>query len=531
MAMKSKYFKAISAAVIFSSMLITSCIKDLDTIPLDDDVLTSEKIYADFANYQKVIAKCYAGLAVSGQRGPDGSNDLSGLDEGFGQYTRAYFYAQELPTDECLIGWNDGNLRDYQEMDWSASNEFIFNMYSRIFYQISLCNEFIRETTDSKLNDRGFDATQIATIHTYRTEARFLRAFSYYHALDMFGSVPFVTEENSVGSFLPEQISRTDLFDYVESELLDIEDQLIPARTNEYGRVDQAADWMLLARLYLNAVVYGKTAKYTECITYAKKVLGAGYVLEDNYGKMFMADNQLAKGIIFAIPYDGIKTKTWGGTCFIINAEVGGSMVPADFGISGGWWGLRARPDFVNKFPTDNSDKRKMFWTAGQQKDITDMFNFNHGYAVMKWKNVKSTGGAGSNATHPDTDQPIFRLADAYLMAAEAVLRGGTGATATDALNYVNAIREKAYGSTANNIDATGLTLQFILDERAREFYWEGYRRTDLIRYGQFTGSAYIWQWKGGVQAGIATNTKYNLYPIPDADMGANPNLVQNTGY
>jgi hypothetical protein len=159
------------------------------------------------------------------------------------------------------------------------------------------------------------------------------------------------------------------------------------------------------------------------------------------------------------------------------------------------------------------------------------MFNFNHGYAVMKWKNVKSTGGAGSNATHPDTDQPIFRLADAYLMAAEAVLRGGTGASTTDALNYVNAIREKAFGSTAGNIDATGLTLQFILDERARELYWEGYRRTDLIRYGQLTGGTYIWQWKGGVQAGIATNVKYNLFPIPDADLGANPNLVQNTGY
>jgi hypothetical protein len=159
------------------------------------------------------------------------------------------------------------------------------------------------------------------------------------------------------------------------------------------------------------------------------------------------------------------------------------------------------------------------------------MFNFNHGYAVTKWKNVKSTGGAGSNATHPDTDQPIFRLADAYLMYAEAVLRGGQGGTPATALDYVNQIRTKAYGSTAGNITQDQLTLSFILDERARELYWEGYRRTDLIRYGLFTGSGYIWQWKGGVQAGIATDAKYNLYPIPDADLGANPNLVQNTGY
>ncbi len=165
MAMKARFYKLFTAAVILSSMFVTACIKDLDTIPLDQDVLTAEKIYAEYGNYEKVLAKVYAGLAVSGQKGPDGAGDLSGLDEGFGQYTRGYFYAQELPTDEAILGWNDGNLRDYQEMDWSASNEFIFNMYSRIFYQISLCNEFIRETTDAKLSGRGFNETQTATIN------------------------------------------------------------------------------------------------------------------------------------------------------------------------------------------------------------------------------------------------------------------------------------------------------------------------------------------------------------------------------
>jgi len=529
--MKIRFYKTICAAVILFSMFITGCIKDLDTIPLDEDILTTEKIYSDFNNYEKVLAKVYAGLAVSGQMGPHGNNDLSGLDEGFGQYTRAYFYAQELPTDEAILGWNDGNLRDYQEMDWSASNEFIFNMYSRIFYQISLCNEFIRQTSEAKIADYGFNETQKTTINLYRTEARLLRALSYYHALDMFGSVPFVTDEDAVGAFLPEQISRTDLFDYVESELLDVETELMAPRTNVYGRMDQASAWMLLARLYLNAGVYGKDPKYTEAVTYSKKVIDAGYLLEDNYAKMFMADNHTANGIIFAIPYDGVNTKTWGGTCFIINAEVGGTMLPANFGISAAWWGLRAKPQFVDKFPADDSDKRKMFYTAGQTKDIADMFNFNQGYAVTKWTNVKSTGGAGSNGTHPDTDQPIFRLADAYLMYAEAVLRGGTGGSASAALTYVNEIRTKAFGSTAGNITEGELTLGFILDERARELYWEGYRRTDLIRYGLFTGGDYIWQWKGGVQAGIATNVKFNLFPIPDADLGANPNLVQNTGY
>jgi hypothetical protein len=302
-------------------------------------------------------------------------------------------------------------------------------------------------------------------------------------------------------------------------------------KTAVYGRLDRASDWMLLARLYLNAEVYGKTAKYTEAITYSKKVIDAGYVLEEDYATMFMADNHTADGIIFAIPYDGVDIKTWGGTCFIINAEVGGSMLPADFGISGGWWGLRAKPQFVDKFPADNSDERKMFYTAGQVKDIADMFTFTDGFAVRKWTNKTSAGVAGKNGTHPDTDQPIFRLADAYLMYAEAVLRGGTGGSTAAALGYVNALRTKAYNGASGNITLSDMTLSFILDERARELYWEGYRRTDLIRYGLFTGGAYLWQWKGGVQAGAATDSKYNLFPIPDADMGANPKLIQNTGY
>lgn len=531
MAMKSKINRTLSVIALSSLVLFTACIKDLDTIPVDPDVLTAEKIYKDFANYKLVLAKCYAGLAVSGQKGPDGDNDLSGLDEGFGQYIRAYWYAQELPTDEAVIGWNDGSLRDYQEMDWSAANEFINNMYSRIFYQIALCNEFIGQTAASKVSGYGFTDAQNTEIEEYRTEARFLRALSYYHAIDMFGSVPFVTEESGVGTYLPPQISRKDLFTYIETELKAIETELPLPKANEYGRVDRASAWMLLARLYLNAEVYGAGAKYTEAITYCNKVITeGGYLLEDTYQHMFLADNNTASGIIFAIPYDGIKTQTWGGTTFIINAEVGGSMLPANFGLSGSWWGLRTRPEFYAKFP-DDADTRKMFYTAGQQEDITDMFDFTKGFAVTKWKNLTSAGVPGSNGTHTDTDFPVFRLADAYLMYAEAVLRGGTGGSTTTALDYVNAIREKAYGGATGDITSTDLTLNFLLDERGRELYWEGYRRTDLIRYGLLTGGGYIWQWKGGTHDGAATASKYNLFPIPDSDISANPNLVQNTGY
>jgi len=115
-------------------------------------------------------------------------------------------------------------------------------------------------------------------------------------------------------------------------------------------------------------------------------------------------------------------------------------------------------------------------------------------------------------------------------MLAESVLRGGTGADLTEALNYVNLVRERAYGNKDGNINEAQLTLQFIIDERARELYWESCRRTDLIRFGQFTGDAYIWQWKGGVSNGRATDSKYNNYPIPTAELAANPNM-KNVNY
>ncbi|MEA1887035.1 MAG: RagB/SusD family nutrient uptake outer membrane protein [Bacteroidota bacterium] len=529
----NKYIKISVVAVVSIIMSLTSCINDLDTVPLDDDVVTSATVYQDAANYKLVLAKVYAGLAVSGQQGPHGMNDLSGLDEGFGQYHRAYFYAQELPTDEAILSWNDGNLRDYQEMDWSPSNEFITNMYSRVFYQISICNEFIRESADSKLDERGFSEAEKETIRGYRAEARMMRALAYYHALDMFGNVPFVTEEDDVGSFLPEQISRADLYDYVEAELIAIVDELPAPMTNDYGRFDQAAAWTLLAKLYLNAQVYTGTPNYDGVITNCQNVINAGFTLHDFYPELFMADNHNASGVIFAIPQDGQSIKTWGGTTFLVCGTVGGTMVPADWGTSEAWNGLRTIREFVSVFPdvTGATDKRAMIWTDGQTLDIEDQFEPSEGYRLTKWTNLTSEGVAGSDPTHPDTDIPFFRLADVYLMYAEAHLRGATNSHANDAITYVNLVRNRAYEGPSGEISAGQLTLRWILDERGRELYFEGYRRTDLIRFGLFTGGDYLWQFKGAAKDGITTDPKYKLFPIPDADRGANPKLEQNPGY
>jgi hypothetical protein len=264
-----------------------------------------------------------------------------------------------------------------------------------------------------------------------------------------------------------------------------------------------------------------------------KKVIASPFTLETNYAYLFLADNNLCNEIIFPVTFDGTYTKTWGGTTFIINAAVGGSMNPSDFGIAGGWGGTRTTPQFVDQFSdiTGATDKRAMFHTAGQSKSISNIFSFADGYAIKKWKNKTRAGVNGSNSTHPDTDFPVFRLADAYLMYAEAVLRGGTGGDITTALGYINAIRTRAYGDASGNITSNQLNLDFILDERARELYGECHRRTDLIRFGKFSNTTYLWEWKGGVQAGLSTDSHFNIYPIPSTDMGANPNLVQNPGY
>ena len=721
-------------ALLFSAV---GCFKDLDTVPLDPDILTAAAVYKDPASYRQVLAKLYAGFAVSGQQGPAGQADISGIDEGFGQYLRGMWYHQELPTDEAVIGWNDQTIKDFHAQAWTSGDGFIYAFYSRVFYQIALANEFLRETTDAKLNDRSVDAALRNDIKQYRAEARFLRALSYWHALDIFRNVPFATEENVVGAFVPKQASASDLFSFIESELKAIEPDLAAPRANAYGRADKAAAWMVLAKLYLNAEVYIGQNKYNECLTYCESVLGAGYEMEPLYQNLFLADNHRSREIIFPITFDGISTRTYGGMTFIIRAGIGGSMNPVESGVVSGWGGTRATPQLVEKFPADltgikvdfnqgqssvypklyvpgshqgfdatqtsnalaatttvapNSkifeghkyfpdnnteilftqissntapkfgdngadgtletggakivipeaglyyirvnlnnktytiekrqwsivgtatggadmnltwdsdlgmlvangqlsvgsfrfrsnqgdavtlgdngadalletngtdiqidqgggykivfdvdkpdytyqikltsfDKRGKFYADGQNLDINDLTLFTEGYAVNKFRNVTSDGMPGSDTDFPDTDFPMFRLADAYLMAAEALLRGGGGGDKNKAAQYFNVVRTRAFTGTSGNYTAANLNLDVLLDERARELYWECHRRTDLVRFGQLTDGAYKWAWKGGVKEGTSVPSYRNIYPIPAQDLGANPNLRQNTGY
>lgn len=524
-------------AVFLLVCFVQSCEDRLDLQP-EDERITADQVFDDPEAYKEFLAKIYAGISLSGQQGPAGSPDLAGLDEGFSNYLRLYWKMQQLTTDEAIIGWNDGTIQDLHGQVWTSGNEFIRTMYTRLLYQVSLTNEFLRQTTNAKLDERGVDADLRADIQVYRTEARFMRALTYWHLMDLFGNPPFVTEDDPIGAFLPEQIERSDLFSYVESELLDIMGDMVAPRQNEYGRADRAAAWMLLAKIYLNAEVYTGVPRYPDVITYTENIINAGYsIAQVPYFHQFLADNDsngAQEEVIFTIPFDGLRTQAFGGMTFLTHAPVGGSMNPGDFGINGGWFGIRTTPTFVEKFPGEenSADGRSLLYTDGQNRDIEEVGPFNQGYAVAKYRNVDVNGNPGSDTSgdHTDIDFPMFRLADAYLMYAEAVLNGG-GGSLTTAVAYVNELRERAYGDTSGNITQAELEApNFILDERSRELYWECHRRTDLIRFGQFSDQG-VWQWKGGVQQGVTTESFRDLMPIPATDLGLNTNLIQNPGY
>jgi starch-binding outer membrane protein, SusD/RagB family len=542
--MKNKMINKIIAAAVIG-ITLTSCAKKLDLFPQND--LTPEKTYATAAGYKSVLAKIYGTLSSTGIKGPAGDPallepDITGLDEGSQvAFIRMLFNCEELPTDEAVVAWNDQTIKDFHNLKWTADDPFLKGIYARPIYNITLINEYLREATDAKLTERNITGTAGDDIKKSRAEARFLRAFNYWVMLDLFGKSTFITEADAVGTALPGEKSRTELFTYIESELKAIETDLATVKTIEYGRVDQGAAWALLARLYLNANVYTGTAKYTEAITYAKKVIAGGYSLYPDYRKVFMADNDKAKDeFMFAINCDGLRTQAYGNTTFFVHCASGDDH--DEYGVGGGWFGYRATKGLADLFPdlSGATDKRAMFTTtkyntSPSQIAIGDISNFDQGMHVNKYKNIRADGGpvSDSKKEFSDVDFPVFRLSEMYLIYAEAVLRGGTGGDAATALTYINLIRIRAGASAfaASDLTPAATGLQNILNERGRELYWEGHRRTDLIRYGLLTTTTYVWPWKGGVASGTGADSKYNIFPVPSTNRTANPNLTQNAGY
>lgn len=530
-------FQTIIAGIAASAAcLLSGCTDDLNQMPVTET--TSGDVYSQASNYRSVLAKIYASYVLAGQGQGGANGDLSTIN---GQdFSRGYFNLQEAATDEVANTWLSGNnLTDLTYIEWNSKDSWVSDTYYWLFFNISLCNEFLRHCTDSELS--AFSAEEQAEIKDYRAEARFMRAFSYWMVLDLYRKGPKVDETTPVTGFIPAAYDGVSLFDFVESELKALvadNGDCLPD-TNEYGRASKPTAWALLARLYLNSAVYrgtSDTGYYTSCVTACHKVISnPNCYLEPEYFRLFNADNhKRGHEILFALVCDATTSVTWGGGTYLVCGSCGNSSTqdPAKYGLSNGWGMFRARGELVAKFGDDienTPDTRALFYTDGQGQYFTGPIdNQAEGYFYEKFTNLTDDGEAASNsaATGCSTDYPLIRLADVYLMAAEAFLRGGAGISRSEALDLVNKVRLRAYdGDESGKISDSDLTLDFILDERARELYLESVRRTDLIRFGQFTSDTYVWQWKGGVINGRAVNDRFNIYPIPDTDLTANPNL------
>lgn len=533
---------------------LTACVQNLDVESIDPNTKST-------IDMNELFVKCYATMALTGQQGPDGNGDVAGVDEGTSSFYRMMFALNEYCADQIYWIWPDVGVDDIRKATWTSSNTLIKGVYSRFYFDITLCNLFI----DKFAEEAGARRT---------AEVRFIRALNYYYLLDMFGNVPKVWESGL--HELPEQYTRAELYADLIAEIENFMEDLAPAgQRDSYYRVDQAAAWLLLSRIYLNAEIYtGKDAAackedYDKAAFYADKVINTTYDLATEYRYLFMGDNDnlsavndAYKEIILPVGQDGIEIQSWGGSLFLI-ASCYTSGMPAS-GTTEAWKCIRTRAQLIQLFcpeldrpktakskeqaqevygkyfggakeiTTAATDSRAMFINYGGDNYICNFWTQNKddeflsGWGVVKYSNLMADENRNAHDTKfPDTDLALMRKAEAYLNYAEAVLRGATQLTMTTD-EAINVVRHRA-GAAENS----GYTLDDVLDERGREFYAEGFRRSDLIRFHKFTGKTYAWEWKGGAILGAQANIEdfRILYPLPLAEVTANTKLTQNEGY
>lgn len=552
----NKLFILSAAAILFSS-----CLKDLDTLPLNTTDFTSENAYANEDSYLKALAYINGYYMLVGQDDA-GNNDLGFSDSGQSEFLRQWFNMNEMTCDGLKCVWGDSYLTELQHNSWGTStNDALVVVYTRAVKAIALVNEFLLQTTDSKIEARGQSSLK-GEIAGYRAEARFHRAMFFYVLMDEFGNPPFPMPEN-IGGANPSRITRVDLFNWLETELLDLgsDNSAMPAVGSvPYPRPTKGSVWALLSRMYLNAEVYTGTARWQDAKDAARKVIGMGYSLAPKYSDMFRQDNtengSAEKEFIFAIAYDRVSTQSWGGTSTFASAslsEEANLKLGAEFGLSKinaeNWAGYHVPNDYVARFQLNGvvwgsktnvfgydraaSDKRAFFTNYGSVQDF-DEKQVSTGWMCWKFCGLDSKDklvqqdGVPGNWKLSSADMPIFRLAEMYLNYAEADARLNGGVVKdADALQYVKKLRDRAGVSMPSEVN-----LEWLLDERAREFMWEGHRRVDLIRFGKFTDVNYPWTLKGGLMNGkIAIPSYKTIFPIIQSDLSSNNNLVQNEGY
>jgi len=569
----NKFFIGVAAVAMLG---LGSCVNDLDQLPQDPNVYTGPTFAENPREYLGgVLAKCYAGMAISGQDGA-GSSDMSGLDAGTSQYSRTLFMLNEFPTDEVMWLYQDAGVPELVQGTWSTGNVNIFGAYSRFYVHIAVCNDFIRLTRSLgdygvQVGGSGDKAISQAEIDQFVLEARALRAMSYYNVIDLFGNGVLAWDDMAYGD-VPPQKTRTELYDKVVADLEDVLAHFSDA-TPVYGRIGKDAVEALLARFYLNAEVFTGTPAYDKCWNHCQNIMARhtggynGTGMAKDYLSIFCGNNDMfmpggaladQNEILWGIPFKSVMTECYGATKFLISAalkNMGDPTKPGEGFCNQGWYGINdtwscmhARKEFSDKFNFD-LDKRAYLWLredAGFVPENSVYDDFQHGYASIKFTNVLCNADGSMpmykdeetglnrcgikdqlpSVTFPDTDMPVIRLADVYLMAAECALRGA--GNRAQGLAYVNQVRTRAGLAAWLNPE---YTLDNLCDERARELYWENVRRTDLIRFGKFV-SGYNWSWKGNIEGGTNIDSYRTLYPLP-ADVIATygSSMKQNPGY
>ena len=521
---KLKSLSVACAATLALGVSVTSCVDDLDIKPKDPSSLTD---LTSGDQYYQSLAQVYGGLVLSGV---NGGSDITVDDPGAGVYTRQLWNLQELCTDEAFIGknWNDAGLDELDYATWSADNHWLYEAMSRFTFQVNICNEFLREIDKAASVKDPVSDEEIARM---KCEARTLRALSYYHIMDCFGVGPYVTEDHTIGT-VPPTMTREEMFPLVVEDLKEAVKGLPLAADQVYGRVSREAGYMLLAKLYLNAGVYTGTPMWSECAEACKEILKTNNTLAPTYKYLFCGSNDKYVGtgeILWGIPQDNSYTQSYGGTTYLgmgaYNVSISEDLQKR-LGISGtGWGGPRVRPELANMLA--KADARYLFYTDGLSNDLTNIGDWElpggSGYMCIKYvytneDDYENTSGSVSLNTFNNADWPLFRLADTFLMLAECQLNG----VECNGQHYFDEVRGRA------GLDPEVLTKDNLLDERCRELYWEGHRRSDLIRFGKFTGSNYVWSWKGGIEAGQGIDAHRNLYAVPTQYVNT---LGQNTGY
>lgn len=548
--MNKRFFKHIAPVALGAVLVVgglCSCADELDQSIKDPQTNTT-------FDATGLLAKIYSSLTLTGQNGGSGNADMAQFDEGNSSFYRRIFEANELCSDECIWTWQgDAGIPELTNISWNSSHGYNELTYYRTMYNITLCNFYLDET----------EGDESAQMLQNRAEVRFMRALFYYYFMDLYGKAPFKLHYNDD---LPTEILRPDLFDFIVSELKSINGEDASASEvlldnangdDNYGRADKVAANLLLARCYLNAKVYTGTEHWNDAKTYAQKVIDSGYKLcteskngYSAYQQLFMGDNgentNARQEIIFPIRCDGATSRSYGGSVYTIASTLGNGT--PEHGLAKSQWTCnRARIALIQKFFPDTTkviytndvaaltkeagDDRAIFFsgTNAGEKDrrwisTEEKTTFSAGLGIMKWTNDYCNGGTPSDDSFSDTDVPFFRLAEAYLTLAEANYRaGGDNGTTLDALNT---LRDRAHAERL-----TSISEQDIIDEWCREFYFEGRRRSDLIRFGLFTSGSYLWDWKGGSFAGNGVSNIYNVYPIPANELNGNENMSQNNGY